>query len=217
MTAVAADSVVLETGEVVPSALTIWLTGAVPTALTAASALPKDERGFWLVDETLRSVGGGHVWGAGDCIAIRGHPSIPKAGVYAVRQGPVLATHLRTAAEVGPTVSDARYARYAPQRYFLPILNTADSHALRRWHGITAHARGAWWLKDAIDRRFMAKYRIRVTDGAVQGGARASHPAVGVRRAAPAVAPPIASSSGRDRTHPSAISPRPPMPTNSQS
>ena len=171
VTAVATDSVVLDTGEVVPSALTIWLTGAVPTALTADSALPKDERGFWLVDETLRSVGGAHVWGAGDCIAIRGHPSMSKAGVYAVRQGPVLAANLRTAAERGSTVSDARYMRYVPQRHFLAILNTADDCALLRWRGVTAHARWAWWLKDVIDRRFMAKYGVEATDGAVQAAA----------------------------------------------
>lgn len=171
VTAVMANSVVLDTGAVVPSALTVWLTGAVPTALTDASSLPKDAGGFWLVDETLRSVGGGHVWGAGDCIAIRGHSSMPKAGVYAVRQGPVLAANLRTASEVGPTVSDARYVRYVPQRDFLAILNTADGRALLRWHGVITHARWAWWLKDVIDRRFMAKYRVDPTAGAVQSTA----------------------------------------------
>ena len=171
VTRVTANSVVLETGDAVPSALTIWLTGAIPTTVTAHSALPKDERGFWLMDETLRSVAGGAVWGGGDCIAIRGYPWVSKAGVYAVRQGPVLAANLRTAAECVPSGSRFRYARYVPQRHFLAILNTADDRALMRWHGITAHARWAWWLKDAIDRRFMAKYRVRLraADASIAG------------------------------------------------
>lgn len=177
VTRVTADSVVLETGDAVPSALTIWLTGAIPTTLTADSALPKDKQGFWLVDETLRSIAGGSVWGGGDCIAIRGYPLVSKAGVYAVRQGPVLAANLRTAAESVPSRSSVRYARYVPQRQFLAILNTADDRALLNWRGYTTHARWAWWLKDAIDRRFMAKYRVQVTEGARPRGRDQAHPA----------------------------------------
>lgn len=164
VTCVTADAVVLDSGDAVPSTLTIWLTGAAPTALTAASDLPKDDRGFWLVDETLRSVGGGAVWGGGDCVSIRAHPEVAKAGVYAVRQGPVLAANLRTALEAGVA---ARMRPYVPQPHFLAILNTADGRALLRWHGLTAHTRWAWWLKDTIDRRFMAKYQAKYQRAAV--------------------------------------------------
>lgn len=156
VTRVTADAVLLDAGDPIPSALTIWMTGAAPAAVTSASDLPADEHGFWLVDPTLRSVGGGAVWGAGDCVTLRDHPHTPRAGVYAVRAAPVLAANLRAALQEGPT---AAMRRYVPQRHFLAILNTADGRALLRWRGLTAHARWAWWLKDAIDRRFVGRYR----------------------------------------------------------
>ena len=160
LTRVTEHDVVLDTGEVVPARLTIWLAGAAPTAVTAASALPKDARGYWLMDETLRSVGGGAVWGAGDCIGIAGHPDVPKAGVYAVRAAPVLAANLRIAAESDTPVARDRLRSFVPQSTFLSLLNTADGKALLQWHRVSSHSRWAWWLKDRIDRRFVAKYQL---------------------------------------------------------
>ena len=81
------------------------------------------------------------------------HPETPKAGVYAVRQGPVLARNLRAALGAG------RATPYDPQRTFLSLLNTADGKALLRWHGVVSHSRAAWWLKDRIDRGFVRRYR----------------------------------------------------------
>ena len=54
-----------------------------------------------LVDDALRSVGGAAVWGAGDCVSLRGRPAVPRSGVTAVRQGPVLLRSLRAALGVG--------------------------------------------------------------------------------------------------------------------
>lgn len=174
---VSADAVRLDSGEAIPSTFTVWLTGAAPTDLTAATDLPVDDRGFWLVDAALRTVRGGAVWGAGDCVTLRDHLWVPKAGVYAVRQGPVLAANLRVAVERGPGAPARAFHRYVPQRHYLALLNTADGRALLRWHGLTVHARWAWWLKDRIDRRFMAKYRVaHVSDSplvaAADGAAR---------------------------------------------
>ena len=47
-----------------------------------------------------RAADGAHVWPAGDCVTLADYPETPKAGVYAVRQGPVLARNLRAA--LGP-------------------------------------------------------------------------------------------------------------------
>ncbi len=81
------------------------------------------------------------------------YPATPKAGVYAVRQGPVLARNLRAA------LGQGRPAGYVPQQTFLSLLNTADGKALLRWRGIVSHSRLAWRLKDRIDRRFVLGYR----------------------------------------------------------
>ncbi len=148
-----ADAVALAGGTTLPANVVVWLAGAAGPALLRTGGLPVDARGFLRVDGTLRAVDGSPVWGAGDCVSLAGAPAVPKAGVYAVRQGPVLAANLRAA------FGDGAPRRYAPQRSFLSLLNTADGKALLRWHRVVRHARWAWWLKDRIDRRFVRATR----------------------------------------------------------
>ena len=149
------DRVRLSAGGWMPSTLTVWLTGAAPADMTAESALPKDGAGFWLVDRTLRSVSGAPVWGAGDCVSLRHAPWVPKAGVYAVREAPVLAANLRQAMSDGP---DAARRGYRPQRSYRALLDTADGRALMRWKGRAWHGRAPLWLKRYIDQRFVRRY-----------------------------------------------------------
>ncbi|HXU47320.1 MAG TPA: FAD-dependent oxidoreductase, partial [Thermoanaerobaculia bacterium] len=49
-------SATLEDGREIPAALTIWLAGAVGWPLFRDSGLPLDDRGFLLLDDSLRSV-----------------------------------------------------------------------------------------------------------------------------------------------------------------
>ena len=160
--AVEPGRVTLAGGEQVDSELTLWLTGAAPNDLTRRSALAHDPRGFVLVDATLRDAGGAPVWGAGDCVTPQEHPHTPKAGVYAVRQAPVLAANLRAFCE-----GRAPTRRFTPQPHFLALLNTGDGRALLRWHGVLSHSRLAWELKDWIDRRYVRRYTLGkgITDG----------------------------------------------------
>jgi selenide,water dikinase len=143
----------LADGARVPSALTVWVTGAAAPSWIGASGLPVDGDGFLCVDATLRAVDGRAVWGAGDCVALAGAPWVPKAGVYAVRQAPVLAHNLRAAVDGG------RARRYRPQRHFLAALDTADGRAFVRRRGLVAHGRWALALKDWIDERFVRRYQ----------------------------------------------------------
>lgn len=142
----------LETGARVDAELVVWSTGAAPPPLVAVSSLPRSPDGYFAVDATLRATDGSNVWGAGDCVSIEGW-DLPKAGVYAVREGPILARNLRAA------VVGEEPVRYTPQSDFLSLLNTADGRALLRWKGVAVHNRFAWWLKDRIDRRFVERYR----------------------------------------------------------
>jgi selenide,water dikinase len=151
--AVTAEEVLTADGGRVPSRLTVWLTGAVAWPLFQGSGLPLDERGFLLLDDALRSPADPRIFAVGDCGTLASHPATPKAGVYAVREGPVLWKSLQAA------IAGSEPPRYEPQRGFLSILNTGDGRALLDYKGIVSHSRWAWRLKDAIDRRFMARYR----------------------------------------------------------
>jgi len=151
--AVGEREVETESGVRVPSSLTVWLTGAVAWPLFQGSGLPLDGRGFLLIDDALRSVADPRIFAAGDCGTLASHPETPKAGVYAVREAPVLWESLKAA------VRGSEPPRYWPQQGFLSILNTGDGRALLDYKGIVSHSRWAWRLKDRVDRRFMARYQ----------------------------------------------------------
>jgi selenide,water dikinase len=102
-----AEGVVLESGDRVAADAIVCATPATPQPWLAASGLACDERGFVRVDDRLRSVSHAHVFAAGDCASQDGH-SHPRSGVYAVRQGPPLATNLRAAATGKPLSRTAR-------------------------------------------------------------------------------------------------------------
>lgn len=149
VTTVDAAGVWLASGARLEADVVVWTTGPAPPPLLATSTLPLSERGYFHVDATLRAMDGARVWGAGDCVDV-GALEVPKAGVYAVREGPILAHNLATA------LGDGTPRRYEPQASFLSLLNTADGRALLRWKGMVHHGRLAWRLKDWIDRRFVA-------------------------------------------------------------
>jgi selenide,water dikinase len=151
--AVGAAEVATADGSRVPSELTIWLTGAVAQPLFQSSGLAVDDRGFLLLDDSLRALGDPRIFAAGDCGTLASYPETPKAGVYAVREGPILWGSLLAALHGSPA------PRYRPQQGFLSLLNTADGRALLAYKGMVSHGRWAWRLKDWIDRRFMARYR----------------------------------------------------------
>jgi selenide,water dikinase len=153
VSAVHAEEVETEEGVRVPARLTVWLTGAVAWPLFRDSGLPLDERGFLLIDDALHSVDDPRIFAAGDCGTLASRPETPKAGVYAVREAPVLWKSLKAA------VRGDEPPRYQPQHGFLSILNTADGRALLDYKGIVSHSRWAWRLKDRLDRGFMARYQ----------------------------------------------------------
>jgi selenide,water dikinase len=137
---IAADRIVLATSAAAPA----WL---------AATGLACDAAGFVTVDEHLRSPSHPFVFAAGDCASQQGQ-AYPKSGLYAVRQGPVLADNLRRHLRGEPL------SAFRPQRTALALLATGDRRAIMSWSSIAAEGAWVWRWKDAIDRRFMARYRF---------------------------------------------------------
>ena len=147
------ERLVLESGESVPCDAVVWVTGSASVSLFDGSALERDERGFVKVRATLQTVGHDEIFASGDCASLLADPRLPKAGVYAVRQGPILASNLRA------RIVGERLRPYRPQRDFLSLLNLADGRAVASKWGLSAEGRWAWRLKDAIDRRFVRRYQ----------------------------------------------------------
>ncbi len=123
------------------------------------AALVRDDRGFLATRETLQTVDHDAVFAVGDCARLVDHPWVPRAGVYAVRQGPVLERNLRA------WLAGRPLERYVPQRDFLALLHLGQGRALAsKWGGAAAGA-PLLWLKDRIDRRFMRRFQVLNPDG----------------------------------------------------
>jgi selenide,water dikinase len=103
------------------------------------------------VDETLRSVSHANVFATGDVAAFDAAP-LPKAGVFAVRQGPILAHNL-----LAP--EDQPLRRYVPQRLFLSLITTGERHAVASRGGLSIQGDWVWRWKRRIDTRWMAMYQ----------------------------------------------------------
>jgi selenide, water dikinase len=130
----------------------VWATGAQATPLLRKVDLAKDGNGFLLTDSTLQSISNKSVFVVGDSGTMKKSP-VPKAGVYAVRQGPVLWDNLQK------LLADTPLKKYKPQRTFLKLLNTGDGRAIGEYMGFSATSPLAWKWKDWIDKRFMKRFQ----------------------------------------------------------
>lgn len=149
-----AATLLLSSGHHLTSHLTVWATGAAGPPLLRASGLPTDEEGFVLVDDHLLVRGRDDLFAVGDCARFESR-DLPKAGVHAVRQAPVLLENLQRAA--GSRAP--RLRTYEPQKNFMTLLNLGDGTALGTKWGLVVGGRWVRWLKDAIDRRFVEGFR----------------------------------------------------------
>ncbi|MCB2137486.1 MAG: selenide, water dikinase SelD [Rhodobacteraceae bacterium] len=148
---VAEDAVHLADGRAVPSGFTIGAAATRPQDWLETTGLDLHE-GFITVDEKLRSVSDKEIFAVAD-IAHLGFAPRPKAGVFAVRQAPVLHKNLIVA-----LTGQGRMARYSPQRDYLKLISAGGKLAVADKWGLPLDGRWLWRWKDRIDRRFMAKF-----------------------------------------------------------
>jgi selenide,water dikinase len=149
---VEASGVVTTAGRIETSA-TIWATGPAAPAWLAGSGLALDTHGFVEVDSHLQSTSHADVFAAGDCTTLRGEAH-PKSGVYAVRQGPVLAENLRQ------SLAKGGLRAFNPQSRALALLATGDGRAIGAYGPLAFAGQWVWRWKDHIDRSFVARYRV---------------------------------------------------------
>ena len=131
----------------------LWVTpaGAAPW-LQNDTKLKLDDRGFIAVKETLETESHPDIFAAGDIASVAAHPR-PKAGVFAVRQGPPLAENLRRA------LTSRSLKPFRPQSDFLSLVSTGDKYAVGSKWGLALEGEWVWKLKNWIDLRWMSKYQ----------------------------------------------------------
>ncbi len=152
VTAVTATQLELADGTQLGCDLAVWAIHAGAPSWTRTTGLACDAAGFLAVDDTLRSVSNDGVFAAGDIAALP--VAVAKSGVYAVREGQVLAHNL------SQSLRGAPLRAYRPQRRFLSLLATGPRHAVASRGPLYASGDWVWRWKDRIDRRFMAMYAL---------------------------------------------------------
>lgn len=147
---ITADHVVLSDGQTIPARFVTGAAGARPHDWLAGSDLPLLD-GFVRVDSRLRVEGCENLFAVGDCAHMT-HAPRPKAGVFAVRQAPVLHDNLRVA-----LCGTGKMKPFHPQKSYLKLISLGGQSALAEKAGLTLSGPWLWRWKDRIDRAFMDK------------------------------------------------------------
>ena len=145
---VSATAVRCESNLVVECDRTFWVTNASAPDWLRGSTLSLTSDGFIAVDDTLQTLSHPNIFAAGDVATMVNHKR-PKAGVFAVRQGPPLYKNLRRQVTNQPLVP------FTPQSRYLNIIDTDTEKSIASWGPFAVHARWCRAWKDSIDQKFM--------------------------------------------------------------
>ncbi len=150
ITRIDADHVELKDGRAIPADFVTGAAGARPYDWIAHTGLDLQD-GYIRVNGHLQSSDPA-VFAAGDCAHLSDNPR-PKAGVYAVREAPVLFDNLRAALGAG------RIRRYVPQKDYLKLISLGGKSALGERLGTSFSGPIMWKWKNHIDQTFMNRFR----------------------------------------------------------
>ncbi len=151
-TACTADGVRLNDGAQVACDASVWATFAQPQDFIARSDFAHAPDGFIAVDQMQRSTSHATIFAVGDCASRVGMPTLVKAGVVPVRQGPWLHAQLCAA------LNGQKTKPFVNKKTALALLALGGKTAVGYKGGVTFSGDWVWTWKDWIDRRFMRKY-----------------------------------------------------------
>ena len=164
----------LEDGRHIEFDAAVIVTQAAAPSWLGATGLDLDAAGFIRVHDTLQSTTHPDVFAAGDIASFAGE-GLPKSGVYAVRQGPVLTDNIHRRLVGRPS------RRYRPQRRTLALISTGKRHAVASYGALALAGDWVWSWKDWIDRRWMRKYQDLPTMEPPRSTAGGEHEAPAMR------------------------------------
>lgn len=153
----------LENGQQVVFDCLLLSTGAAPPEWLEKCTDLKTEDGWVLVGPQLSVVGRSNVFAAGDCVTFgkrfgEGFP--PRAGVYAVREGPILTHNLKVALDRKGVMKD-----FVPQASYLSLLCMSDGRAIGSKYGLVFKGTWVYRLKNYIDESWQRKFRVEKGKG----------------------------------------------------
>lgn len=112
--------------------------------------LATDKNNYLLVDDHLMA--SDTVIAMGDMATLTSHPQTPKAGVFAIRQAPVLSHNFLQMIEAG----DAKTLKiFKPRQLYMQILNAGGKQAILNYGPLSIHSKWAWKLKHNQDQSYM--------------------------------------------------------------
>jgi len=131
----------------------VWCAAAKAPEWPAKAGLEIDDRGFVLTNAHLQSVSHEFVFATGDIGTQQKTPSA-KAGVFAVRQAPVLFQNIRR------YLLRKNLKTYKPQSDFLSLMATGGKSAIASRGPFCITGPTMWRLKNHIDQKFMNQFRL---------------------------------------------------------
>lgn len=126
-------------------------TGPAPNPITY-TGFELGPQGYLLVDQHLQA--GKNAFAMGDMIDFGPKP-LPKVGVYAIRQSPILWHNLQA------TALDMPLKTFTPQESFLGIISLGDRRAVAKYGPLTFSGKAVFRLKSRIDTAFMNENKGR--------------------------------------------------------
>lgn len=130
----------------------ILAVGVKPPEIFRRSELATgDDDGLW-VNHYLQSISDPQLFGGGDSVVFRGE-ALPRLGVFAIRQAPVLFHNLQAVLRGEPL------KRFKPQSNFLYILNLGNYEGLAIYGPLVWRGALTWKLKEYIDVKFMKEFQ----------------------------------------------------------
>lgn len=146
-----ADSVQLGCGADLACDVPVLATRGLAPQWLADSGLALDAQGFPAVDVCQRSTSHSRVFAPMDA-STRADRTLARSGAHAAHAGAAL-VHNLAAAMAGTALTP-----HQPPAASLNLLSCGDHYAVGTWRSFSAQGWWLWWLKNQIDRRFVARY-----------------------------------------------------------